>query len=67
MIFEPFLNFYDYIIAICRSTYVNNRNFLLSYNACFTIIHDLISGRLDYCNSILYNVPTNTTDILKRL
>ena len=32
-----------------------------------TIIHALISCRLDYCNSLLYNVPTHKTDRLQRL
>ena len=27
-----------------------------------TIIHALISCQLDYCNSLLYNVPTHKTD-----
>ena len=40
---------------------------LLSYNACSTIIHAFISCRLDYCNSLLYNVPTHKTDRLQRL
>ena len=40
---------------------------LLSYNACSIIIHALISCRLDYCNSLLYNVPTHKTDRLQRL
>ena len=58
------LNFDDHITAICRSTYFHIRNIgkmrnLLSYNACSTIIHALISCRLDYCNSPLYNVPTH--------
>ena len=57
--FDQFLNFDDHITAICRSTYFHIRNIgkirnLLSYNACFTIIHTLISCRLDYCNSLLY-------------
>ena len=61
--FDQFLNFGDHIAGICRSTYFHIRNIrkirnLLSYNACSTIIHALISCRLDYCNSILYNVPT---------
>ena len=30
-------------------------------------IHALISCRLDYCNSILYNVPKSKTDRLQRL
>ena len=40
---------------------------LLLYNACSTIIHALIRCRLDYCNSLLYNVPTHETDRLQRL
>ena len=70
--FDQFLNFDDHITAICRSTYFHIRNIgkirnLLSYNACSTIIHALISCRLDYCNSLLYNVPTHNTDRLQRL
>ena len=65
-------NFDDHITAICRSTYFHFRNIgkirnILSYNACSTIIHALISCRLDYCNSLLYNIPTHKTDRLQRL
>ena len=70
--FDQFLNFDDHSTAICRSTYFHIRNIgkirnLLSYNACSTIIHALIYCRLDYCNSILYNVPKSKTDRLQRL
>ena len=70
--FDHFLNFDDHITAICRSTYFHIRNIgkirnLLSYDACSAIIHALISCRLDYCNSLLYNVPTHKTDSLQRL
>ena len=65
--FDQFLNFDDHITPICRSTYFHIRNIgkiwnLLSYNACSTIIHALISYQLDFCNSLLYNVPTHKTD-----
>ena len=70
--FDQFLNFDDHITAICISTYFHIRNIrkirnLLSYNACSTIIHALISCRLVYCNSLLYNVPMHKTDCLQRL
>ena len=70
--FDQFLNFDDHITAICRSTYFHIRNIgkirnLLSYNACSTIIHALISCRLDYCNSLLYNVPMHTNNHLQKL
>ena len=72
VIFDQFLNFDDHITAICRSTQFHIRNIgkirnLLSYDAYSTIIHALISCRLDYCNTILYNVPRNKTDRLLRL
>ena len=59
---DQFLKFDDHITAICRSTHFHIRSIdkirnLLSYDACSTIILALISCRLDYCNSILYNVP----------
>ena len=40
---------------------------LLSYDACSTIIHALISCRLEYCNYIMYNVPRSKKDRLQRL
>ena len=70
--FEQFLNFDEYITAICRNPYFHIRNIgqimnLLSYNSCSTIIHAVISCQLDYSNSLLYNVPTHKTDRLQRL
>ena len=72
VLFDKFLNFDDHIIAICRSTHFHIRNLgkiwnLISYDACSTIIHALISCRLDYCNSALYNVPRCKTEQLQRL
>ena len=70
VIVDKFVNFCDHITAICKSTdfhirnIVNIRN-LLSYDDCSTIIHAPISCRLDYCNSILYNVPRSKTDDYK--
>ena len=71
VIFDQFLNFDDHITAIYGSTHYHIRNIgnirnLLSYDACSTIIHALISCRLEYCNSILYNVPKSKTDRLQR-
>ena len=59
--FDQFLNFDDHITVTCKSTYFHNRN-LSSYNACSTIIDALISRRLDYWNSLLYNVHTHKTE-----
>ena len=50
------------LLILCGSTHFHIRNIdkirnLLSYDVCSTI-----SCRLDYCNSILYNVPKSKTD-----
>ena len=72
VIFDQLLNFDDHITDICRSTHFHIRNIgkirnLLPYDACSTVIHALISCQLEYCNSILYNVPRSKTDRLQRL
>ena len=46
---------------------IKENNNLILYDTCSTIIHVLISWRLDYCNYILYNVPKSKTDRLQRL
>ena len=48
----------------CLSPHFHIRNIgkirnLLSYDACSTIIHALISCRLDYCNNISYRYTTD--------
>ena len=65
IIFDQFHCFDDYISSVCRSTHFHLRNIgrirhLLSQNATAQLIHALISIRLDYCNSILYNLPKNS-------
>ena len=65
VIFGQFLSVYDYIISFCRSTHFHLRNIerirhLLSHHATAQLIHALISSRLDYCNSVLYNFPKPT-------
>ena len=70
IIFDQFLNFDDHNTVMCRSTHFHIRNTgkirnFLSHDACSTIMHALISCRLDYCNSIMYNVPRSKTDRLQ--
>ena len=72
VIFDQFLNFDDYISGVCRSTHFHLRNIgrirhLLSYDACAQLIHALISIRLDYCNSLLYNLPKGSIERLQKI
>ena len=40
---------------------------LLSYDACAQLIHALISICLDYCNSLLYNLPKGSIERLQKI
>ena len=62
VIFDQSLSFDDYISGVCRSTHFHLRNIgrirsLLSYEATAQLLHALITTRIDYCNSLLYNLP----------
>ena len=58
VIFDQSLTFDDHISAISQSVhFIGKVQKLLSFDACAALIHALISSSLDYCNSILYNLP----------
>ena len=72
IIVDQFLSFDDYISSVCRSTHFHLRNIgrirhFLSQHATAQLIHALISIRLDYCNSILYNLPKNSILRVQRI
>ena len=55
------LSFDDHIRVICQSAHfhigdISRIRNLLSFDACSTLIHALIGSRLDYCNSLFYNM-----------
>ena len=61
VIFDQSLSFDEYISGVCRSTHFHLRNIsripsLLSYEAATQLLHALITTRIDYCNSLLYNL-----------
>ena len=69
--FDQFLIFDDHITDICRSTYFHIRNIgkIRNYRIMLVLLlfMHLLVVWLDYCNSLLYNVPTHKTDHLQRL
>ena len=72
VIFDQFLSFDDYISSVCRYTHFYLQNIgrirhLLSHHETGQLIHALISTRLDYCNSVLYNLPKSSILRLQRI
>ena len=62
VVFDKYLTFHDHISGICKSTHFHLRGIgrirsLLTVDATAQLIHALITSRLDFCNSILYNLP----------
>ena len=72
VIFDNCLSLDAHISNICRSTHFHLRNIgrirtLLTFHATAQLIHALITTRLDFCNSILYNLPNNKIERLQRI
>ena len=60
--FDQYLSFHNHIRGICKSTHFHLRGIgrirnLLTFDATAQLIHALTTTRLDFCNSILYNIP----------
>ena len=72
VIFDQHFTFHYHISGICRSTHFHLRSIgrirnLLTFDAIAQLIHALITTRLDFCNSILYNLPNNKIERLQRI
>ena len=60
------------ISLICRNTHFHLRNIgavrnLLPLSAVEQLIHSLVTSRLDYCNSLLYGVPSYKLARIQRM
>ena len=72
VIFDDCLSLDAHISNFCRSTHFYLRNIgrirnLLTFNATAQLVHALITTRLNFCNSILYNFPNNKIERLQRI
>ena len=68
--FEESLSFVPHITATCKAAFFHLRNIsrirkFLTEDAAKTIIHSLVTSKLDYCNSILYGQPKYAIGILQ--
>ena len=60
--FDPDLSYEDHISSVCQSSYHQIRQLrqirhVLDRNSAILLANSLVSSKLDYCNSLLYNLP----------
>ena len=66
------LNLESHINNVCRSAFFHLRNIgivrnMLSDDACSQLIHALVTVRIDYCNSLLYDLHEYSLDRLHKI
>lgn len=62
VIFDSHLDFKLHVSSVCRSSFYHLRNIgsvrrYLTTDACEKLIHAFVTSKLDYCNSLLINLP----------
>ena len=72
VVFDQYLTFHGHISGIYKFTHFHLRGIgrirnLLTFDATAQLIHALITSRLDFCNSILYNLPNKQIERLQRI
>ena len=72
VVFDECLSLNAHVSAICKSTHFHFQNIgrvrnLIAIDATAQLIHVLISSRLEFCNSILYELPNNKIERLQRI
>ena len=61
VLFDSTMSMEDHINAVCKTAHFHLYNLsrirrYLTYDACATVVHALVTSRLDYCNSLLYGL-----------
>ena len=72
LIYDQHLNMSQHVHSVCRTGYYHLSNigrirWYLTLDATKTPVHALVTSRLDYCNSLLYGLPTNHLAKMPRL
>ena len=72
VIYDQHLNMSQHAHSVCRTRYYHLRNIgrirqYLTLDATKTLVHFLVTSRLDYCNSLLYGLPANHLAKMQRL
>ena len=59
--FEQCINMDEHVTSVCRAAYYHFKNIhrlkaFLTQEALLTVVHALLTSRIDYCNSLLYGI-----------
>ena len=70
VIFDSDLSFKKHISAVCRSSFFQIRQLRqirssLDRNSSIVLANCLVRSKIDYCNSLLYNLPTTSLNRLE--
>ena len=67
VLFDRNLKFDAQIIKTCCTGYYYLQSEYLTLNSTRRLVHALVMGRVDYCNSLLYGLRRNNINKLQRL
>ena len=72
VVMDSIFNMDKHVTSVCQSCYFHLRNIgkirpYLDSDTAAQIIHSFVTSKLDYCNSLLYNLPENSISRLKKV
>ena len=72
VVYDQPLSMIQHVNSVCTVGYMHVRNIVrirryLTEDATKTIVHALVTSRLDYCNAVLYGLPASVTNKMQRL
>lgn len=72
VIFDDEMLLKEHITTVCKIAFFHLRNIgsirrYLTSDACATLVHSLVSSRIDYCNALLVNLPACSLAKLQRV
>ncbi len=72
VIFDSKMNLKQHVSSVCRSAFFQLRKIsiirrYLSDDSCATLVHSFVTSRLDYCNSLLVNLPNCVLSKLQKV
>ena len=72
VLFDSGMSMEDHITSVCRRSFmalrcVSSIRKYLTREAAQSVVHAMVTSRLDYCNALLYNVPLRSLNRLQRI